>query len=416
MSNILNSEGNIHATMATDGSIAANLAIGSLGTPLSEEQEANLAKIPVIEDKVEVVEGKVTTLETKVNNLPTGGGTVDLAGLKNLNALVPYGRVKATTDCNDLPVNSVYMVALNCINAPFEGATGAILTIGGETTPNSSGVSQIFIASKTTTSGYKMFARLNWAKVWGPWYEVGPGTEQDAGYYGSFALFETVGVVGDSYATGACGDEESDTTADDHVSLSWPQQIARRNGIEVTNYSVGGLSTRTFLTHQTAGLPKLVSDPARGLYILALIRNDYNIERRGETAYCGTITDITNNSLGSYPDTFYGNYATIIESIANHAPDAKIVLMTGDYRSTDATGEKYNNAMIEIATHYGLPIMIQNDDGFFASDYYRKNWAAGSHPSAIIYSGMATAIERLFSRCLSTYKTYFTYYKGVNQS
>ena len=138
-------------------------------------------------------------------------------------------------------------------------------------------------------------------------------------------------------------------------------------------------------------------------------RNDYNIENHGESGYLGAITDITNYSLGSYPDTFYGNYATIIENIMNHAPNAKIVMMSGDYKSSNTLGTSYNQAVQIIAGHYGLPCMVQLDEPFFDSNYYRTQWAAGGHPSAIIYSGMETAIERMFNKCVAENKSYFTY-------
>ena len=177
----------------------------------------------------------------------------------------------------------------------------------------------------------------------------------------------------------------------------------------MTNYTKGGISTRTFITNSTIGLPALLADTPKELYILALERNDYNIENHGESGYLGAITDITNHSLGSYPDTFYGNYATIIENIMNHAPNAKIVMMSGDYKSSNTLGTSYNQAVQIIADHYGLPCMVQLDEPFFSSDYYRTQWAAGGHPSAIIYSGMETAIERMFNKCVAENKSYFTY-------
>lgn len=331
--------------------------------------------------------------------------------LKSLKTFIGYGRTNndaSATDCNTLPVNSIYLVTTNLLNLPYANAFGTIITMSSETTSNVSGVTQLMI-----TNLGKLYLRINWSNSWGAWIEINKDPVGSDVFYGSFSLFETIGVIGDSYASGASGEQVGDTSAKDHPALSWPQQLGRKNGVSVTNYAKGGLSTRTFLTDAVIGLSKLISDPARGLYILALVRNDYNIEDRGETGYIGSLEDITSHSLGSYPDTFYGNYATIIESILNHAPNSKIVMMTADYKSTNVLGTEYNNAMKEIALHYNKPIMIQLDEPFFDSDYYRTAWAGGGHPSAIIYSGMELAIERMFSKCLNTYKSYFTYYKGI---
>lgn len=246
-------------------------------------------------------------------------------------------------------------------------------------------------------------------------------TERD--YYCSFALFEKIGILGDSYARGYSGDDPSMAKGYDHPAVSWPEQLARRQGIQVANYSHGGQSTRTFLSnHYTGcGIDALEADSVCGLYILALERNDYNIQNGGEAGYIGSIADITGHSLGSYPDTFYGNYATIIERVMTHAPKARIVMMVGDY-SPNSNGHQFNVAMKEIAEHYLIPYMEQRSDPYFLGDsaYYR-NFPPAGHPAPYAYSGMELAIERIFMNCVKKsvldnscyFKDYFLYYTGV---
>ena len=233
-------------------------------------------------------------------------------------------------------------------------------------------------------------------------------------YYCSFALFETIGVVGDSYANGYCGEDPSDSSGINHPSVSWPQILGRRNGVSVTNYAWGGMSTASFITNTSVGLPKLLEDPAKGLYILVLERNDYNRENGGDSGYLGSLEDITQHSLGEYPDTFYGNYATIIENIQNHAPKARIVMMSGDYSKSNTLGTAYNQAVENIAQHYGIPCMKQLDDTYFSGSntYYREK-SAGGHPAPYAYACMELAIERLFDKCLKDNKNYFMYYVGI---
>lgn len=242
----------------------------------------------------------------------------------------------------------------------------------------------------------------------------GSGDLTSRDYYCAFSLFETIGVVGDSYANGYCGEDPTATAGINHPNLSWPQVLARRHGVDVKNYAWGGMSTATFITNTSYGLPVLTADAPRCLYILALERNDYNRENNGEAGYIGSITDITSHSRGSYPDTFYGNYATIIETIQNHAPKARIVMMSGDYSESNALGHAYNLAVIEIAEHYGLPCMVQREDIYFQGDnaYYREK-PAGGHPSVVAYTGMEMAIERLFNKCVKDNIAYFEYYTGV---
>lgn len=339
-----------------------------------------------------------------------------------INALgfVSMGRIENTdtySDADQIPANTVFLITVSGFgNLPsWLNSYGTLITFyeNANGSPKSGAV-QMFVDETG-----KIAVRIKWRNLWKNWLSIPDRTDIEQTidtkiseitlFHCSFSLFNSIGVVGDSYASGAYGETPSAAAAVDHLEKSWPQILARRNGCSVTNYTKGGMSTRSFITNTTVGLPKLLNDTAKELYILALERNDYNIEYRGESDYLGTITDITNYSLGSYPDTFYGNYATIIENIINHAPSAKIVMMTGDYKSTNTLGTSYNNAVEEIAEHYGLPCMVQLDEPFFNSDYYRTQWAAGGHPSAIIYSGMEAAIERMFDKCASDNKSYFTY-------
>ena len=237
-------------------------------------------------------------------------------------------------------------------------------------------------------------------------------------FYCSLSLFTRIGVLGDSYASGCSGESESATSAPAHYDLSWPAQLARRQGVTVDNYSQGGQSTRSFITNKNErGLAALEASPACGLYIFALERNDYNWEKNGHSGYLGNISDITEHSLGSYPDTFYGNYATIIERVKTHAPNAKLVMMVGDYRGSNTLGISFNNAMIEIANHFGIPYMEQLNDEYFDHSKNKYYWekSAGGHPAPYAYSGMELAIERLFDRCVGENKEYFMYYVGVEE-
>ena len=342
--------------------------------------------------------------------------------IHNAKGIALMGRLDDTSQIANadlIPANSVYLINNSGISGLPASADvfGTIMTYyDNDSNGPKNGTVQIYI----DRTG-KFFYRIKWSGNWSAWQyapkasdissaisEYG-ATHLSSNYYCGFSLFENIGVVGDSYASGAYGESSSASSAVDHINKSWPQILARQNGCSVTNYTKGGISTRTFITNSTIGLPALLADTPKELYILALERNDYNIENHGESGYLGAITDITNHSLGSYPDTFYGNYATIIENIMNHAPNAKIVMMSGDYKSSNTLGTSYNQAVQIIADHYGLPCMVQLDEPFFSSDYYRTQWAAGGHPSAIIYSGMETAIERMFNKCVAENKSYFTY-------
>lgn len=210
------------------------------------------------------------------------------------------------------------------------------------------------------------------------------------------SMFSSIGVIGDSYASGELA---FDGNYVDHYEISWGQILGRKNGIKVTNFSKGGLTTQTWLTNEH-GLSLLNSSDICDLYILALGINDYS---RGKEAYLGTTSDISTQS-----DTFYGNYSKIINAIKSKAPGSKIIISTIAYKS-DLT-DKYNDAIKKLATHFNIPVIDQQTEPFFSSDYY-LNHMQGGHPTGPVYSGMAKAMQNLIEQSMSDNLSYFETFK-----
>ena len=226
-------------------------------------------------------------------------------------------------------------------------------------------------------------------------------TESDAMYdkrsFCDLSIFEKFGVVGDSYAS---GELYYGGSYHDKYFNSWGQVMARKHGTTCTNYSGGGLTTRSWLT-SAYGLSLVNSSDPEDIYYLALGINDvYSLG----IGYLGDITDITSHgSYTEYGDTFYGNYGKIIEQILLHAPHAKLVMFT--CAATTGYYPDFNDAIIEIAEHYNIPYIVQADDDFFTSDVYLD--MEGGHPTSIAYSGMAVAFERLLNKCIVDNLSYF---------
>lgn len=216
----------------------------------------------------------------------------------------------------------------------------------------------------------------------------------------TLSLFQNIGVVGDSYASGCL--HFSGTYVLDYA-ISWPQQIARQFGINAFNYADEGLSTRSWLS-SSKGLSKVLSDPARDVYLLVLGINDYyNLG----ISYLGSITDITSHSsYTDYGDTFYGNYGRIIEQIMAHAPHAKLIMF--GVVNNDTVPAQFNAAIQEIAEHYSIMYINQRDDDFYKNDIYTD--MAGGHPTALGYSMMAVAFSRLICKCVIDNPDYFKNY------
>jgi hypothetical protein len=220
------------------------------------------------------------------------------------------------------------------------------------------------------------------------------------------SVFETMGVIGDSYASGTLysADGQSSQT---FYNKSWPQILGRKNGIDVTNYSFAGARTNTWLTNATYGLAKLLSDAPLDSYVIVLSINDRN---KGGAEWLGTISDIHVGDPSQNANSFYGCYAKIIENVMSHAPNAKIFCIQHSYNVTGLPKD-YNDAIEAIANLYGLPCVPEFEDPFFETEVYTQMY--GGHPTYIGYAGMADALCTLMRKSMVKYLNYFKFYLPI---
>ncbi|WP_283593182.1 GDSL-type esterase/lipase family protein [Limosilactobacillus galli] len=271
---------------------------------------------------------------------------------------------------------------------PISNITGG-LTVRTESSINDTlGGIQIAIDNNNV-----MYHRICWGASgqWGAWRSDSVDEHSNDMILPTLSLFQKVGVVGDSYASGELA---FDGKYVDHYEISWLQILARKDGFTGTNFSKGGMSTRTWLTNPKC-LPLMQSSDAQDFYILALGIND---EALG-VSYIGSEADIDTGS-----DTFYGNYGKIIKAIQTKAPQAKLVIATIADSSDIAT--KFNEAITTIANHFTIPVIVQLDDPLFNSSFYKDNMVGG-HPTGPVYASMAEAFERLIGQSMIDHLDYY---------
>lgn len=223
----------------------------------------------------------------------------------------------------------------------------------------------------------------------------------------NISMFEKIGVIGDSYASGQVYLSGSPVN---YYNLSWGQVLARRIGATCVNLSSGGLTTRTWLSAEK-GLPLLQSSEAQGLYIIVLGINDYTEISAGRYNL-GTESDFDLTNYSATPDTFYGNMCKIIGNIIAKSPNAKIILSTMA-KNENTLQKSINAAIIRCAELAEVVSIKQFEDSFFSSAYYVNGMVSG-HPTAPVYSGMAKAIGRLIDKCMNDNYAYFSSFVWTN--
>ena len=263
----------------------------------------------------------------------------------------PESLVAPYDNFDTFPTNKIITISTpweNLNNAPTHANAGVVLTLCWSTSVTG-GSTQIAIGSNG-----KYASRMMWGTSWGEWYYPSDITKADLEKpYPSIALFEKIGVIGDSWASGYVYHNGQWYTK---YNLSWCQQLARRNGVSVTNYAYPGLSTRTWLTSDK-GLSLLNSSAPENLYLLCLGLNDFAL---GDN-YIGNIEDMETGA-----DSYYGNYATIIKAIKNKAPNSKIVIFKTNYKGygNPELRAKFDVADENIASHFEIPLINPKDDSY----------------------------------------------------
>lgn len=208
--------------------------------------------------------------------------------------------------------------------------------------------------------------------------------------------FSSIAAIGDSYTAGSI--VKSGGTWVDVPEHSYIAVMAKKAGIDWSNYGRGGANTRTYITLK---LPDVLAADPDDFYFLALGINDSALG----SSYIGSISDIHDADYTLNADTFYGNYGKIIQQVKDHAPNARFCMIKTPIFL--ALNKELDDAIEEIASHYGFACIDPKDDHFFHSNTFYSR--VSNHPSCIGYAGMAEAYERLLSKAIEKNPFYFFY-------
>jgi len=209
------------------------------------------------------------------------------------------------------------------------------------------------------------------------------------------AVFERIGVLGDSFSSGGIY-SISGATSGAHYGISWVKILGRLLGNNCIPYAKPAVNTEDYLTAPNC-LPTLLSDSPCNLYIIMLgINSESNL---------GTIADINDSDYTQNPNSFYGNMGKIYEQVKAHAPNAKFIFVK------PPIGNARWAAIQEIAEHYNCPWIACMNDYFYNTDFYKNNKGEG-HPVAVTYAGMALAFNRQISEAIVNNVSYFLDYTG----
>ena len=329
--------------------------------------------------------------------------------IPNAKAVIPSGvhitaSNKKYTSFNDYPPNTIITNSVPIADGPTEGGYGTCMTFNFHAGDQSGGV-QLFYSRPD----HALFVRSCWGGNldWDAWQkclrpsdiseletkvkELSLASENVPNLVASFLK---IGCIGDSLASGESAYKKADGANGlvDIYEHSWGQFMAKHYGIECVNFSCGGLTTRSYWTHSRgwASAQKNLCNA----YIIGLGQND-----RGKLGdeYLGTLADINLTDCEKNADTYYGNYAKIIQKIKGVQPKAKFFLLPDPIIAID---HAYNNAVVEIANKLPdcyLIDLTKYSDMYKTGGFFRAN-NRGGHYNSIAYNYMGEIIGKEISK------------------
>lgn len=150
--------------------------------------------------------------------------------------------------------------------------------------------------------------------------------------------FQKFGTVGDSLTVGEWQEEGGETINRRDLKNSWGQHIARKHGNKCLNFGFAGATCKSFYDSDLHGINELKTEEYKcQAYIISIGTND--------TSDIGTIDDVNWDDMTQNADTFYGNYAKIIQAIKEYAPQAILFCATIPY---PRNSETKNGAIADI--------------------------------------------------------------------
>ena len=227
----------------------------------------------------------------------------------------------------------------------------------------------------------------------GPVPEGGSDPIETSRYSGLLGSFMSVGVIGDSLASGQ-GRVNSMSDYKDFYDQSWPQVVARDLGITVHNFTKSGLTTRTWLS-DPMGYP-LASDGEHKVqcYIVGLGANDVGLG----SEYLGSRDDVHVDDYHSNADTYYGNYAKIIQMMKEVEPRAKFFLLPNPAYGDSSLRPDFNAAVEDIAGMFDDCYFIDLDESLYTGGGFIHDNLVASHYTPAAYNYMAKYLEECIGR------------------
>lgn len=357
------------------------------------ENSEEKVEVPDMDDLNNLKNEINSNIENEVTNLNTNSFQSYGLLISNAERWEPFN-----ADCDNLTPNRIYNITYSTgiAHLPYTNFAGYIFTFVGATNISTTAVQ---IAIKPTTT--EIWKRVKWSGTWGEWtnnLEAVQSTVDNLYYTNDlWKVFHKVGIIGDSLASGGSASNESGTTTyHDLYPFSWGQCMARDSGNTYFNFSKNGLTTKTWMTDENYGYAlALQPDKLCDAYIIGLGQND-----AGQRMTVGSETDINFSNPDANANTFYGNYAKIIQKIQLLAPKAPIFVVPRPTVPATNAYEMAIRAMPTLFENVYLLDMYKHVNSYYPEDSIIRRCLRSEHYNAVGYQVMSKHIEEEISNVM----------------
>lgn len=227
------------------------------------------------------------------------------------------------------------------------------------------------------------------------------------------------GFIGDSLNSG----EIYYTRTSDNVRISgdmyawsWGQNICQLCRTIGTNFSVGGLTAKSWIArywntsnngYKTGGGGETFNANPKQVYTICLGTNEVNaminggMDAEARAAYIGSWDDVDINDFSNNADTFYGNYSGIIQRIKSIQPSAKIFLINifSMFHGNDIRLE-INAAISEIHSHFTNTFLVDMETLAPVSNTIIEKYRFWGHLTVQGYMWLSYVIGNIINRII----------------
>lgn len=211
---------------------------------------------------------------------------------------------------------------------------------------------------------------------------------------GFCSILQKIVCVGDSLSSGEFEYVFNDNNRGyfDNFPYSWGQFIARDAGVEVYNFSRGGMSTKEYCEGFADSKGFWNADIKANAYIIALGVNDYNLQLT-----LGDLSDIDKEDCKKNKPTFTGYYAQIVSRYKKISPNAKFFFVTMPFMVNFDKEQfrKITEKLYDLANYFDNSYVL--DLQKYGPDYTDKefidNFFLNGHLNASGYKLTAKMIE-----------------------